>query len=179
MERQEGPQGLELAGEAAPEGRGGAMSVCHVLSINGPDSPPLWGGDLGFVRGNVPKDGGGTCRFPKEITEQREVQQEDRTSWKLASEKVLEKVRTQSLGTYIDRRQSTVTEWVALHPILEVCDRETGYKGGGRRHESWWRYTVARKQMSATLREILAAAGSDVGFPSGVAGAKETVMKRS
>ena len=65
MECQEGPQGLEPAGEAAPEGGGGATSVRHVLSIGGPYSPPLWGGDLGFVRGDVQEYGEGPRRFPK------------------------------------------------------------------------------------------------------------------
>ena len=37
----------------------------RVSAIFGPDSPPLWGGDMGFVRGNIQKSGGGTRRFPK------------------------------------------------------------------------------------------------------------------
>ena len=49
----------------------------------------------------------------------------------MAAEKVLEKAGTQSLGTYIDSRQVTVVTWVALRPILEVCDRDTCYEGGG------------------------------------------------
>ena len=36
-------------------------------------------------------------------------------------------------------------------------DRETGYEGGGRRWELWWIQTADRKQLSATLKEILAA----------------------
>ena len=43
-------------------------------------------------------------------------------------------------------------------PILEVCDRKTGYAGGRRRREPWWRQTAARKQLDATLKEILVAA---------------------
>ena len=62
----------------------------------------------------------------RRITGQREVQQEDRTWRQVAAEKVLEKAGTQSLITYIGRRQATVAEWVALRTILEVCDRETG-----------------------------------------------------
>ena len=46
---------------------------------------------------------------------------------------------------------------MALHPIFEVCDRETGYEGRGRRREPWWYKTAARKQLSARLKEILAA----------------------
>ena len=42
------------------------MSVRHVLSSSGPESLPLWGGDLGFVRGDVQEDGGGTRWFTKD-----------------------------------------------------------------------------------------------------------------
>ena len=49
----------------------------------------------------------------------------------MAAETVLEKAVNQPLETYIERRQAIVAEWVALRPILEVCDIETGYEGGG------------------------------------------------
>ena len=62
----------------------------------------------------------------RQIMGPRAVQQEDGTWWRVAVENVLEKAGTQSLGTYIDRRQATVAEWVALSPILEVCDIDTG-----------------------------------------------------
>ena len=45
-----------------------------------------------------------------------------------------------------------------LRPILDICDRETGYEEGGRRREPWWRQTADRKQLSATLEDILASA---------------------
>ena len=51
-----------------------------------------------------------------------------------------------------------MAELVATRPILEVCERETGYEGGGRLKESWWRQMAARKQLIATLKEILMAA---------------------
>ena len=44
-----------------------------------------------------------------------------------------------------------------LRPILEVCGRETGYEGRGRRREPWWRQTEARTQLSAKLKDLLAA----------------------
>ena len=50
-----------------------------------------------------------------------------------------------------------MAEWVALRPILEVCDRETGYEGGVILQEPWWRQTATRKQLRATLKDILAA----------------------
>ena len=37
---------------------------------------------------------------------------------------------TQSEITYIVRQQATVSQWVALRSMFEVCAREKGYKGG-------------------------------------------------
>ena len=51
-----------------------------------------------------------------------------------------------------------MVEWVALQPILEVVNKESGYEGGRRRQEPWWRQTAASKQLIATLKDILAAA---------------------
>ena len=44
----------------------GATSVHHVLSSGGPFSTPLQGVDLGFVRGNVKEDRGGSHGIPSE-----------------------------------------------------------------------------------------------------------------
>ena len=64
----------------------------------------------------------------------------------MTAEKVINKgAGTQTLGTYIDRRQATVAEWVALRPILDIYDRDKVYEGGGRHHEPWRRQTAARK----------------------------------
>ena len=43
-------------------------------------------------------------------------------------------------------------------PILDICNRETGYERGGRLREPWKQKTAAWKQMSATLEDILAVA---------------------
>ena len=51
-----------------------------------------------------------------------------------------------------------MTEWVALIPIYDVCDREMGYSGGGRRRDPWWWKTAARKQLKDMLEEIFTAA---------------------
>ena len=93
----------------------------------------------------------------RQITGKREVRRKDRTWRQVAAENVLKKTGIQSLGAYIDRRQKTVAKWVALRPILEVCNRETGYEGRGRRRETWWWKTAARNQLSATLKYILVA----------------------
>ena len=54
---------MEPAGEAVTAGGHGTTSVCHVLSSGGPVSPPFWGGDLGFVRGDAKEDIGGSRGF--------------------------------------------------------------------------------------------------------------------
>ena len=46
---------------------------------------------------------------------------------------------THPLWTYVDRRQATVAEWVALRPILGVFARDIGYEGGGRLRVPLWR----------------------------------------
>ena len=69
-------------------------------------------------------------------------------------ETVLDKAGTHPLETYIERRQAKKGEWVALCPILEFCDRETGFEGVGRRREIFWRKMVATNQLSDTLRYI-------------------------
>ena len=62
---------------------------------------------------------------------------------------------TQSEIIYIVRQQATVSQWVALRSMFEVCAREKGYKGGGRRREAWWRQEATEKQLRATLAGIL------------------------
>ena len=60
-------------------------------------------------------------------------------SWqKVESYRVIQGAGIQPIQTYIDRRQGTVVEWVALRPILEVCTNETDCEGGGRLREPWW-----------------------------------------
>ena len=51
-----------------------------------------------------------------------------------------------------------MVEWAELRPILEVCDRETGYGKERRRRNLWRRKTAAWKKLSPTLEEILVAA---------------------
>ena len=56
--------------------------------------------------------------FLRRITVHRAVRQEDGTWRQVAAEKLLEKSGTKPLGTYVDRRQETVAEWVVSRPIL-------------------------------------------------------------
>ena len=64
--------------------------------------------------------------FLRHITGNKAKRQRDGTWQGEAEEKVLNEAGTQSMGAYIDKRQETVAEWVALLPILEVYNTETG-----------------------------------------------------
>ena len=55
----------------------------------------------------------------------------DGTWGRMSADSVLKEVGNQKLGTYIDKQQIALVEWVALRPIYEVCDRETECDGGG------------------------------------------------
>ena len=70
------------------------------------------------------------------------------------AEELQEAAGTQMVRTYIWRQQENVAQWVALHPLFEVCERETGYEGGGRRREAWWRQEASEKQLWATLADL-------------------------
>ena len=77
--------------------------------------------------------------FLQEITGKRAKQLEDGT-WEMpGAEGIREAAGTWSERTYIERRQETVAQWVALRPLFQVCAKETGYEGGGRRRKVWWR----------------------------------------
>ena len=61
------------------------------------------------------------------------VKQSGDGTWETpGAEGIWEAVVTQSARIYIERRQATVEQWVALHPLFSLCARETGYEGGGR-----------------------------------------------
>ena len=71
---------------------------------------------------------GGHVGFLIKLTRNNPKRQRDRTWRSESSTKVLKEARNQTLGAYIDKRQETVAEWVALRPMLEICDRKMGYK---------------------------------------------------
>ena len=64
--------------------------------------------------------------FLRYITGKKEKRQRDGTWRSEAAEMVLKEVGTQILRAYIEKWQAKVEEWVALMPILEICDRDTG-----------------------------------------------------
>ena len=39
-----------------------------------------------------------------------------------------------------------MAQWVALYPLFELCARDTGYEGGGRRRKVWWRQDATEKK---------------------------------
>ena len=80
-------------------------------------------------------------------------------SWRMVTaEAVLKGAGTQLLRTYVDRRQVTVEEWVAIWTIFDGCAREMGYEEGGRLRVPWWRQEAAEKQRKFTVEAILEAA---------------------
>ena len=54
--------------------------------------------------------------FLRRVMRQMAVRQNDRTWCQVAVETDLEKTETQSIGTYIGRRQATVAEGMAFRP---------------------------------------------------------------
>ena len=101
---------------------------------------------------------GGHRGLLRQVTGNTSKRQRDRTRRNAAAASLLKEAGTQKLGTYIGKHQATVAEWVALRLILGVCDRETGYEGGGSLHEPWWRKMTARKQLIVMSEEILVVA---------------------
>ena len=75
--------------------------------------------------------------FLRQVMGQKSKRQRDGTWRSVAAAKVTKEAVTQTLKEYIDKRQVTVAEWVALRPIIDICNRDVGYKGGGSRREMW------------------------------------------
>ena len=55
-----------------------------------------------------------------------------------------------------------------LRPILDICDREMSYEGGGRRRDPWCQKTADRKRLSAMLKIFSRRQGRGVRNPEGV-----------
>ena len=58
---------------------------------------------------------------------------------------------TQLARMYIDQRQTTVAQWVALRLLFEVFVRETGYEEGGESRKEWWPQEATEKNLWYTL----------------------------
>ena len=77
----------------------------------------------------------GVTEFLQMITGKRAKKLGDGTWETPGAEGIQESAGTQSDRIYIERRQATVAQWVALSPVFEVCAMETGYVGVGRRRK--------------------------------------------
>ena len=58
----------------------------------------------------------------------------------------------------MDRRQTTVAEWVTLWTIFDVFVREMGNEGGGILWVPWWRQEASENQLRVTVESILGVA---------------------
>ena len=74
--------------------------------------------------------------FLRKITRKRVRRLGDRTWETNGLEGVQEEVGTQSVITYIGRRQATVAHRLVLHPIFELCAGGKGYEGGERSRDA-------------------------------------------
>ena len=82
---------------------------------------------------------GAHVSFLRQVTQKQATQRRDGSWRQMTAEAVLQGAGTQSLRTYVDRRQATVADWLALRPIFDIFARETGYERGGRLWLPWWR----------------------------------------
>ena len=70
---------------------------------------------------------------------------------------VLQEAGTKPMREYIDKRQASVLEWVALWPIFEVCEKDTEYTRVAKLREPWWRQEAVEQQQGEMLKNISAA----------------------
>ena len=93
--------------------------------------------------------------FLQPVTGKRSKRTSDGTWRQEGEESILKAEETQDVRTYINRRQATVDQWVALCPIFLIfAKQEIGYKYGGPRRPTWWRRTAADAQLRVTLEDI-------------------------
>ena len=86
----------------------------------------------------------------------KRVIQKDDGSWEIpAAEEVLGATGIQSESICIGQRQVTVSQWVYLPPLLEVCVQKTGYGGGGMKRRTQQRHGATGEALRTTLEEAL------------------------
>ena len=117
---------MDLARETSMKRGGGPASVSNIISGSGTGGINFWGGDLDFVGGNVPESVGSACGIPQTYDKAEGKTSEGRDLDKQGSHKGVQVSGNLDTGVYIDKRQAAVVDWLALRPILEICDRETG-----------------------------------------------------
>ena len=91
--------------------------------------------------------------FLRHITGNQVRSQVDQTWETPAAEEFIWVVGMKLVAKYIGRRQATVSQWVDLLPLLELCARETGYDGGGWNKSSWWRQQTTKETLWTILEE--------------------------
>ena len=77
--------------------------------------------------------------FLRHVTEMKDRRLGDNYWRKEEAYRVILEVGTKPLWGYINKRRTTVSEWVSLRPTFEVCSNNTEYEGGGRLREPWWK----------------------------------------
>ena len=89
-----------------------------------------------------------------QVTGKTARQQWDRTWKRKGAASVIREKGIHNFGEYINRRYTTVAEWISLRSIYKVCEKEIGTGGGERLCETWWRQTAPRAQMGDTIGKI-------------------------
>ena len=69
--------------------------------------------------------------FLRQVTVEKAKRKRDGNWRSAAAARVIKEAVIQTLGTYIYKWQATVVDWVVLRPILDICNREMDYEGGG------------------------------------------------
>ena len=65
---------------------------------------------------------GAHVSFLRQVTRKQAMWQRDESLWQVLAEEMLQGTETQTLRTYVAKRQETVVEWVATRPIFDVCE---------------------------------------------------------
>ena len=117
--------------EVAEEGGSGPNCLSKFLTRGGTVSATLWVGKLGVDGSDAEKLKGVHVSFMRQVTGMKAQKLGDENWQKEGAGGVIQEEGTKPLQDYINRRQVTVAEWVALRPIFKVCAKETGYEGGG------------------------------------------------
>ena len=62
----------------------------------------------------------------------------------------------EGIGKYITRRQNTVAQYIAMQPILDLCER-SAWRPGARVYQRWWEqagiYLEGAKKRTAAAAE--------------------------
>ena len=66
--------------------------------------------------------------FLRQVTGQKTQLIGEYSWWRVAEERMLQAAGKKTFKTYIDKRQTTVAEWVALHHIFKVYAKEISYE---------------------------------------------------